>query len=93
MEITNTFEGGLNKDSNILLQPRGTYRDMNNGMLVSYDGNDYVIELPKGSKVSFTINPVYTEDGTANQTYPSIIGYISFLDTLIVFSTNVKPVI
>ena len=88
MEITNTFEGGLSKDSNILLQPRGTYRDMNNGMLVSYDGNDYVIELPKGTKVTFTIPPIYTEDGLSTQDLPSVIGYISFIDTLVVFSTN-----
>lgn len=88
MEFTNTFEGGLNKDSNILLQPRGTYRDMNNGMLVSYDGNDYVIELPKGTKVTFTIPPIYDAVYTAKQSLPSVIGYISFLDTLVVFSTN-----
>ena len=88
MEITNTFEGGLTKDSNILLQPRGTYRDMNNGMLVSYDGNDYVIELPKGTKVTFTIPPIYDGVYTAKQALPSVIGYISFVDTLVVFSTN-----
>ena len=88
MEITNTFEGGLTKDSNILLQPRGTYRDMNNGMLVSYDGNDYVIELPKGTKVTFTIPPIYNAVYTSKQALPSVIGYISFLDTLVVFSTN-----
>ena len=89
MEITNTFEGGLTKDSNILLQPRGTYRDMNNGMLVSYDGNDYVIELPKGTKVTFTIPPIYDGVYTLKQALPSVIGYISFIDTLVVFSTNV----
>ncbi len=89
MEITNTFEGGLTKDSNILLQPRGTYRDMNNGMLVSYDGNDYVIELPKGTKVTFTIPPIYNAVYTSKQALPSVIGYISFIDTLVVFSTNV----
>ncbi len=88
MEFTNTFEGGLNKDSNILLQPRGTYRDMNNGMLVSYDGNDYVIELPKGTKVSFTIPAIYNAVYTAKQALPTVIGYISFIDTLVVFSTN-----
>lgn len=90
MEITNTFEGGLNKDNNILLQPRGTYRDMNNGMLVSYDGNDYVIELPKGTKVSFSIPAIYNGNEGSKQNPPSVIGYISFIDTLIVFSTNNK---
>lgn len=84
MEFTNTFEGGLNKDSNILLQPRGTYRDMNNGMLVSYDGNDYVVELPKGTKLSFALPTVNYGNGTRS----TVIGYISFLDTLVVFSTN-----
>lgn len=88
MEFTNTFENGLSKDSNILLQPRGTYRDMNNGMLVSYDGNDYVIELPKGTKVSFTIPAIYDAVYTAKKPLPTVIGYISFIDTLIVFSTN-----
>jgi hypothetical protein len=88
MEFTNTFEGGLNKDSNILLQPRGTYRDMNNGMLVSYDGNDYVVELPKGTKTSFTIPAIYNAVYTVKQLPPSVIGYISFIDTLVVFSTN-----
>lgn len=93
MEFTNTFEGGLNKDSNILLQPKGTYRDMNNGMLVSYDGNHYVVELPKGTTVSFTIPPIYDAVYTVDATIPTPIGFISFLDKLVVFSTNYKDVV
>ncbi len=93
MEFTNTFEGGLNKDSNILLQPKGTYRDMNNGMLVSYDGNHYVVELPKGTTVSFTIPPIYNAVYTVDATIPTPIGFISFLDKLVVFSTNYKDVV
>jgi hypothetical protein len=90
MEFTNTFENGLHKDSNILLQPKGTYRDMQNGMLVSYDGNHYVVELPKGTRVSFTIPPIYDEVYTSFATIPTPIGFISFLDKLVVFSTNSK---
>jgi hypothetical protein len=88
MEFTNTFENGMHKDNNVLLQPSGTYRDMNNGMLVSYDGNHYVVEMPKGSKVSFTIPPIYKNVYTTLAAIPTPIGFISFLDKLVVFSTN-----
>ena len=88
MEFTNTFENGMHKDNNVLLQPSGTYRDMNNGMLVSYDGNHYVVEMPKGSKVSFTIPPIYKGVYTTLAPIPTPIGFISFLDKLVVFSTN-----
>lgn len=87
MEFTNTFENGMHKDNNVLLQPQGTYRDMNNGMLVSYDGNHYVVELPKGTQVSFTLPANYRSDGSADD-IPTPIGFISFLDKLLVFSTN-----
>jgi len=79
MEFTNTFENGLHKDSNILLQPPGTYRDMQNGMLVSYDGNHYVVELPKGTRVSFTILPIYDQVYTSLATIPTPIGFVSFV--------------
>lgn len=88
MEFTNTFENGLHKDSNLLLQPKGTYRDMHNGMLVSYDGNHYVVELPKGTRVSFTIPPIYDGVYTVDAALPTPIGFISFIDVLVVFSTN-----
>lgn len=88
MEFTNTFENGLHKDSNLILQPKGTYRDMHNGMLVSYDGNHYVVELPKGTRVTFTIPPIYDAVYTVDAALPTPIGFISFLDVLVVFSTN-----
>ena len=88
MEFTNTFENGLHKDSNLILQPKGTYRDMHNGMLVSYDGNHYVVELPKGTRVSFTIPPIYDAVYTVDAALPTPIGFITFLDVLVVFSTN-----
>lgn len=88
MEFTNTFENGLHKDSNLILQPKGTYRDMHNRMLVSYDGNHYVVELPKGTRVTFTIPPIYDAVYTVDAALPTPIGFISFLDVLVVFSTN-----
>ena len=78
MEFTNTFENGMHKDNNVLLQPSGTYREMNNGMLVSYDGNHFVVEMPKGSQVSFEIPPIYNTVYTSLAEIPRAIGFISF---------------
>lgn len=92
----NTFDGGMNKDVNVLMQPKNTYRDMHNGMLISYDGNHYVVETALGNTVSFTIPPRYQgPSGTigvpstwALDIPPMPIGMISFVDKLVVFSVS-----
>lgn len=88
MKSTNTFENGLNQDVNVNLQPRGTYRDLHNGMLISYDGNHYVVETALGNQVNFTIPARYSDTSFNKEAPPLPIGFISFIDTLVVFSTN-----
>lgn len=85
-----TFENGINQDINVLAQPPGTYRDLENGMLISYDGNHYVVETALGNRVNFSIPSRYSPTGTAFalDTPPLPIGMISFIDKLVVFSTN-----
>lgn len=90
----NTFEKGMNKDYNVLFQPDGTYRNCINCQLVSVDGNNYTIKDCMGTTRVFYINIPYATftEGTPNavtfQDPPRPIGFISFPDTLIVFSTN-----
>jgi len=88
----NTFEKGMNKDFNVLFQPDGTYRNCINCQLVSTDGNNYTIKDCMGTTRVFYINiPYSTYDpmsGIVYQDPPRPIGFISFPDTLIVFSTN-----
>lgn len=86
--IINTFEKGLHRDNSPILQPEGTYTDMRNGMLISYDGNHYTVEMSKGNRSLFTIPPRYLEVKTALDKVPMPIGFISFIDKLVVFSTN-----
>ncbi len=90
--IINTFDKGLHQDSSFILQPDGTYRNMKNGMLISYDGNHYTVEMSKGNRVILTLRPRYlpANDGTASLSddLPMPIGFISFIDKLVVFSTN-----
>lgn len=86
--ITNTFEKGLHQDSSFVYQPNGTYRNIKNGMLISHDGNHYSVEIAKGNKVILTLVPRYTEDENAFDVVPMPIGFVSFIDKLIVFSTN-----
>lgn len=89
--IINTFEKGLHQDSTFILQPDGTYRNMKNGMLISHDGNHYVIELSKGNKVILNLPSRYhsNEDNyTDKDRVPMPIGFISFIDKLVVFMTN-----
>lgn len=90
--VINTFDKGLHQDSAFILQPDGTYRNMKNGMLISYDGNHYTVELTKGNRVILSLRPRYlpANDGTASLSddLPMPIGFISFIDKLVVFSTN-----
>ncbi len=90
--VINTFEKGLHQDSSFILQPDGTYRNMKNGMLISYDGNHYTVEMTKGNKVLLTLNPRYLEDNNTSpnlrDSVPMPIGFSSFIDKLVVFSTN-----
>lgn len=90
----NTFDKGMNKDYNILFQPEGTYRNCINCQLVSQDGNNYVIKDCLGNVKLFNINipfATFVAGAPPTVTYqaaPMPIGFISFPDKLIVFSTN-----
>ncbi len=86
--IINTFDKGMHQDSAFILQPDGTYRNMKNGMLISYDGNHYTVEMTKGNKVLLTLTPRYFADITDLDVEPMPIGFVSFIDKLVVFSTN-----
>ncbi len=86
--VINTFDKGLHRDSSPILQPDGTYTDMKNGMLISYDGNHYTVEMTKGNKVLLTLTPRYSEDVDNLDLEPMPIGFVSFIDKLVVFSTN-----
>ena len=86
--IINTFDKGLHQDSSYILQPDGTYRNMKNGMLISYDGNHYTVEMTKGNKVLLTLTPRYLDIVADLDAEPMPIGFISFIDKLVVFSTN-----
>lgn len=86
--IINTFDKGMHQDSAFILQPDGTYRNMKNGMLISYDGNHYTVEMTKGNKVLLTLTPRYLNASPDLDTEPMPIGFVSFIDKLVVFSTN-----
>lgn len=85
---TNTFENGLYRDSHPLNQPQGTYRDLRNSHLISHDGNNYTVEDALGNKLIFDIPRRYNATTGARDQFPMPIGFISFVDMLIVFSTN-----
>lgn len=87
-EHINTFDKGMTSDVNIVLQPDGTYRYMKNCSLISQDGNNYVIKDCLGNIKTFSINIPYDTVYTVVGTPPMPIGFISFPDKLIVFSTN-----
>ncbi len=83
----------MNKDSSVLLQPDGTYRDARNFQVINHDGNNYTIKDALGNRLIFTLPKAYdTIAGippTATyQDAPMPIGFISFPDKLIVFHTN-----
>jgi hypothetical protein len=86
--IINTFSNGINQDVDFILQPDGTYRNMKNGMLISMDGHHFTIEISKGNKVFKTLTPRYAEDETLFDVNPMPMGFVSFIDKLVVFSTN-----
>lgn len=88
LDHTNTFEGGMNKDSSVLLQPDGTYRDARNFQVITHDGNNYTVEDVLGNRLIFTL-PIAYDAVVANfQDAPMPTGFISFPDKLIVFHTN-----
>lgn len=84
----NSFDKGMTKDYNVYLQPDGTYRHCVNCSLVSQDGNNYVIKDCLGNVKTFTLNRRYGQYSTLFDTAPTPIGFISFPDTLVTFSTN-----
>lgn len=89
-EHINTFNKGMMSDMNVIYQPDGTYRYMKNCQLISQDGNNYVIKDCLGNVQKFTINRRYKDIYTDYDIYPMCIGFISFVDQLIVFSTNAQ---
>jgi len=86
--IINTFNKGINQDVDFILQPDGTYRNMKNGMLISMDGHHFTVELSKGNKAIQTLQPRYSVDETTYDIAPMPMGFVSFIDKLVVFSTN-----
>jgi hypothetical protein len=90
--VINTFDKGLHQDSSFILQPDGTYRNMKNGMLISYDGNHYTVEMPQGNNITLELPSRYLPEndssGELKDTISSPIGFISFIDKLVVFTTN-----
>jgi len=88
LDHTNTFEGGMNKDSSVLLQPDGTYRDARNFQVITHDGNNYTVEDVLGNRLIFTLPIAYDAVVASFQDAPMPIGFISFPDKLIVFHTN-----
>lgn len=86
--IINTFNKGISQDVDFILQPDGTYRNMKNGMLVSMDGHHFTIEISKGNKAIKTLTPRYAEDEFNYDINPMPMGFVSFIDKLVVFSTN-----
>lgn len=90
---TNTFGGGMFKDTNLILQPDGTYRDLRNFQVINHDGNNFTIKDALGNRLIFTLPKAYNTITTGPtvvtyQTAPMPIGFISFPDRLIVFHAN-----
>jgi hypothetical protein len=84
----NTFGGGMNKDSSVLLQPDGTYRDARNFQVINSDGTNYTIKDAYGNRLIFTLPKAYDAVVANFQIAPMPIGFISFPDKLIVFHAN-----
>jgi len=87
-EHVNNFNNGLHKDNQPAYQPDGTYRDLKNFQLVNHDGNNWAFEDALGNRLIFEIPRRYNATTAAFDEYPMPIGFISFVDKLIVFSTN-----
>ena len=87
-EHVNNFLNGLHKDNQPAYQPEGTYRDLKNFQLVNHDGNNWAFEDALGNRLIFEIPRRYNATTAAFDEYPMPIGFISFVDKIIVFSTN-----
>lgn len=88
MEHINSFTKGLTSDMNIAMQPDGTWRYMNNCNVISQDGKNYEVKDALGNVRCFALNVPYETDFNGSGAIPMPIGFISFADKLIVFSTN-----
>jgi len=86
--FVNTFNKGMTSDISVIYQPDGTYRFMKNCTLISEDGNNFTIKDCMGNVKVFVINTIFDAVYTVYDTPPSPIGFISFPDKLVVFSTN-----
>jgi len=86
--FVNTFNKGMTSDISVIYQPDGTYRFMKNCTLISEDGNNFTIKDCMGNVKVFVINTIFDAIYTDYDTPPSPIGFISFPDKLVVFSTN-----
>jgi len=89
-EFINNFSGGMFKDTSLLNQPEGTYRDLKNFEVVTHDGNTFSVKDSLGNRLVLTIPLIYSSVGppVVNQAPMMPIGFISLPDRLIVFSTN-----
>jgi len=88
-QFINNFNGGMFKDTSPMYQPDGTYRDLRNFEVVSHDGNTFSLKDSLGNRLIITIPPGYTDDSPLTLATPGMpIGFISFPDKLIVFSTS-----
>ena len=76
----NTFEKGIKKDFDNLLQPSGSYKSAKNIRILFNEDGTYAIENIKGNKVSFALPPF-----NANH---QIIGSAEFDDKVVVFTTD-----
>jgi len=88
MEHINSFTKGLTSDMNIAMQPDGTWRYMNNCNVISQDGKNYEVKDALGNVRCFSLNVPYETNKDGQGAIPMPIGFISFADKLVVFSTN-----
>lgn len=91
-EFINNFNGGMFKDTSPLYQPDGTYRDLKNYDVITHDGHNFSVKDALGNRLIFQIPPGYTALGTTPETFTANvlsmpIGFISFPDRLIIFSS------
>ena len=84
----NSFSKGLTKDYNVLLQPDGTYTNCYNCNLIWQDNDNYAVKDCLGNVLTFSLNTRYGDSSTTFDTPCTPIGFISFPDVLVVFSTN-----
>lgn len=83
------FNAGMTSDVSIIYQPDGTWTFMQNCSIISQDGNNFTIKDCMGNTKIFELNIPYDAVYTVLSTNrPMPIGFISFPDKLVVFSTN-----